>query len=63
MFRVIVVMFEHVWSKNRVARVASWNVEPEVAVFIDGCNLVWPTPDGLQCLSKVLLKGSSLIHD
>ena len=47
MLRVIVVVFEHVWSEDRVMGVASGDVEPEVAVFIDGCNLVWATPDGL----------------
>ena len=41
------VMFEHVWSEDRVTGVASGDVEPEVAVFINGCNLVWATPDGL----------------
>ena len=56
-------MFEHIWGENRVARVASWDVEPEVAMFIDGRNLIWASPYGLQFLSKVLLKGSSLIHD
>ena len=63
MFRVIVVVFEHVWGENRVTRVASRNVEPEVAMIIDGGNLVWATLDGLQFLSKVLLKRSSLVHD
>ena len=47
MLRIIVVVFEHVWSEDRVTGVASRDVEPEVAVFIDGYNLVWATPDGL----------------
>ena len=63
MLRVIVVVFEHVWSEDRMARVTSGDVQSEVAMFIDGGNLVWATPDGLQFLSKVLLKGSSLVHD
>ena len=57
------VMFEHMWGEDWVTRVSSGDVEPEVAVFIDGCNLIWAMPDGLQFLSKVLLKGSSLVHD
>ena len=32
-------------------------------MFIDSGNLVWSSPDSLQFLSKVLLKGSSLVHD
>ena len=60
---VIVVVFEHVWSEDRVTGGASGDIQSEIAVFIDGCNLVWPTPDGRQFLSKVLLKGSSLVHD
>ena len=63
MLRIIVVVFEHVWSEDWVTRVASEDVESEVAMFIDGGNLVWTAPDGLQFLSKVLLKGSSLVHD
>ena len=63
MLRVIVVVFEHVWSENRVTGVASGDIQSEIAVFIDGCNLVWATPDGLQFLSEVLLEGSSLVHD
>ena len=43
--------------------VSSGNVQSEVAVFIDSGNLVWSSPDSLQFLSKVLLKGSSLVHD
>ena len=57
------VVFEHVWSKDRVTGVASGDVEPEVAVFIKGSNLVWATSDGLCFLSEVVLRGSSLIHD
>ena len=57
------VVFEHVWGEDWVTRVTSGDVEPEVAVFIDGSNPVWATPDGLQFLSQVLLKGSSLVHD
>ena len=45
--RVIVVVFEYVWSEDRVTGVMSGDVEPEVAMLIDGCNLVWTTPDGL----------------
>ena len=57
------VMFEHVWSEDRVTGVASGDVQSEVAMFIDSGNLVWFSPDGLKFLSKVLLKGSSLVHD
>ena len=46
MLRVIVVVFEHIWGEDWVTRVASGDVEPEVAVFIDGSNLVWAAPDG-----------------
>ena len=63
MLRVIVVVFKHVWSEDWVTRIASGDIQSEIAVFIDGCNLVWAMPDGLQFLSKVLLEGSSLIHD
>ena len=41
----------------------SRDVKPEVTMFIDGGNLVWAMPDGLQFPSKFLLKGFSLIHD
>ena len=61
--RVIVVVFEHVRTEDRVSGVAFRDIQSEIAVFIDGCNLIWATPDGLQFLSKVLLKGSSLVHD
>ena len=37
--------------------VTSGDIQSEIAMFIDGCNLVWATSDGLQFLSKVLLKG------
>ena len=63
MLRIIVEMFEHVWRENRVTGVASGDIQSEVAVFIDSGNLVWSSPDGLQFRSKVLLKGSSLVHD
>ena len=63
MLRIILVVFEHVWSEDWVMRVASVDVESEVDMFIDGGNLVWAAPDGLQFLSKVLLKESSLVHD
>ena len=63
MLRIIVVMFEHVWSEDRVTGVASGDIQSEIAVFIDGCNVVQATPDGLQFLSEVLFKGSSLVHD
>ena len=46
--RVIVVVFVHVWSEDRVTGVVSGNVQSEIAVFIDSGNLVWATPDGLQ---------------
>ena len=62
MLRVIVVVFENVWSEDRVSGVASRDIQSEIAMFIDGCNLIWATPDGLQFLSKVLLEGSSLVH-
>ena len=63
--RIIVVMLEHVWSKDWVTKEleASRNVESEVDVFIDGSNLIRTAPDGLQFLSKVFLKGSPLVHD
>ena len=63
MLRVIVVVLEHVWSEDRVAGVASRDVQSEVAVFINSGNLIWSSLDGLQFLSKVVLKGSSLVHD
>ena len=63
MLRVIVVVFEHVWSEDRVTGVASGDVQSKVAVFIDSSKLVWSSPDSLQFLSKVFLKGSSLVHD
>ena len=63
MLRVIMVVFEHVWGEDRVTGVASGDIQSEIAVFIDGCNLVWATPDSLQFLSKVFLEGSSLVHD
>ena len=63
MLRVIVVVFEHVWSEDRVMGVVSEDIQSEIAVLIDGCNLVWARLDGLQFLSKVLLEGSSLVHD
>ena len=61
--RVIVVVFKYVWSEDRVSGVASGNIQSEIAMFINCCNLVWAAPDSLQFLSKVLLKGSSLVHD
>ena len=63
MLRIITVMFEHVWCENRVTGVASEDIQSEVAMFINSGNLVWSSPDGVQFLSKVLLKGSSLVHD
>ena len=52
--RVIVVVFEHVWSEDRVTGIASRDVEPEVAMFIDGSNLVWSSPDGLNVMFAFL---------
>ena len=63
MIRVIVVVFEHVRSKNWMTRVASGDVEPAIAMFFVGSNLVWAAPNSLQILSQVFLKGSSLVHD
>ena len=62
-FRVIVIVFEHVWCDYWVTKVASGDIQSEITVFINGCNQVWATPDGLLFLSKVLLEGSSLVHD
>ena len=63
MLGIIVVMFEHVCSEDRVTGVVYGDVQSEVAVFIDSSNLVWSSPDSLQFLSKVFLDGSSLVHD
>ena len=41
----------------------SRNAIPQVSVFINGCNLVWAASYVLQFLSKVLLKGCSLVHN
>ena len=57
------VVFEHIGSEDRVAGVASGDIQSEIAVFIDSGNLIWSLPDSLKFLSKVLLKGSSLVHD
>ena len=63
MLKMILVMFEHVWGKNRLTGIASGDIQSEVTVFINSRNLVWAAPDSLQFLSKVLLKGSSLVND
>ena len=60
---VIVVMFGHIWSKDGMPRVLSGHVESNVSVFIDFCDLLGSTPDGLQFLRQVLLPRSSLVHD
>ena len=40
MLMVILVVFEHVWSEDWVTRIAFGDVQSEIAMFIDGCNLL-----------------------
>ena len=44
-------------------RIVCGYVQSEVAMFNDRGTLIWSSPDSLQSQSKLLLTGSSLIHD
>ena len=56
-------VFEHVRSEDWMTSVVFGDIQSEVTLFFNSGNLVWSSPNILQFLSKVLLKGSSLIRD
>ena len=62
-FRVVVVVLEHIRGENRVSSLAAWEVEGAVAVFVDGGDLIGSSPYISEFLSQALLVSPRLVHN
>ena len=63
MFRIVVVVLEHVSGENGVSPLAAWEIEGAVAVFVNGCDPVRSSPYISEFLCKTPLVSPGLVHN